>query len=293
MSRILLPFLLVICVLTAKAQENFPMGARSVGMGNATVALNDVWAVHHNQAALGMLEDAGVSVYYENRWLTAGFDNQGAAISIPTGRIGSVGVIYSRFGNSLYNQSKYGVSYGMRLAKGFYMGVGLNYHDTRLAENYGNKGNFVAEIGIMGEITKKIRVGFHAYNLTRAILVSDSILNDRLPMIFRLGGSYIFSEKVQVAVEVEKDLDLAPIVKLGAEYRPSKLIFIRVGFNTQPFTPSIGLGFHVKGIRLDLATTIHPILGVSPSASLTYNFSIRKKKPEITITVSDPEGPSE
>lgn len=293
MKQLLLVLIAVASFLNASAQENFPMGARSAGMGHATLNVADVWATHHNQAALGLLDQAGVSVFYENRWLTEGMSTQGATFAIPTEKFGTIGVIYSRFGNSLYSQNKYGLSYGVKLAKGFYMGVGLNYHDTRLAEDYGNKGNFVAEIGIIGEITKKIRIGFHAYNLSRAVLVEDSLNNDRLPMVFRLGGMYTFSKKVQLSVEVEKDLELAPIVRMGVEYRPSKLIFIRVGFNTQPFALSIGLGFHVKGIRLDLASTIHPVLGVSPQASLTYDFSFRKKKTAQENTVTEPQGPKE
>lgn len=293
MKQLVLVILGVGYFLNTCAQENFPMGARSAGMGHATLNVADVWATHHNQAALGLLDQAGVSVFYENRWLTEGMSTQGATFAIPTGKFGAIGAIYSRFGNSLYSQSKYGLSYGVRLAKGFYMGIGLNYHDTRLAEDYGNKGNFVAELGIMGQVSRKIRIGFHAYNLSRAILVKDSLNNDRLPMVFRLGGMYSFSEKAHLSIEVEKDLELAPIVKTGVEYRPSKLIFIRLGFNTQPFAPSIGLGFHVKGIRLDLASTIHPVLGVSPQASLTYDFSFSKKKQTIEITVTEPQGPTD
>ena len=278
---------------TANAQENFSLGARSAGMGHATVCLDDVWATHHNQAALGFIQDAGISAYYENRWLTSQMSVQGAAAAFPTGKWGAVGIVYSRFGNSNYNQSKYGLTYGVRLAKGFSMGVGLNYHDTRLGEGYGNKGNFVAEIGLLGQIGKNVRIGFHAYNLGRAVLVQDTMNNDRLPMIFRLGTMYSFSEKVLISLEAEKDLDQPAIVRMGVEYRPVDLLFIRVGFNTQPFAPSIGLGFHFKGFRLDVASTIHPVLGVSPQGSLTYNFSLNKKKNEMTITATPPPGPSE
>ncbi len=293
MKQLYISIILLTVSCTALAQENFSLGARSAGMGHATVCLDDVWATHHNQAALGLLDEAGVSAYYENRWLTSAMSVQGAAAAFPTGKWGAIGVVYSRFGNTNYNQSKYGLSYGVRLAKGFSMGVGLNYHDTRLGEGYGNKGNFVAEIGLLGQIGKKVRVGFHAYNLSRAVLVQDSLNNDRLPMIFRLGGMYTFSEKVLLSVEAEKDLDLPLIVRLGVEYRPVDMLFIRVGFNTQPFAPSIGLGFHFKGFRLDVASTIHPVLGVSPQGSLTYNFALKKKKESFSISVAPPPGPSE
>jgi hypothetical protein len=293
MKHFYLTILVLISTALVHAQENFSMGARSAGMGHATLCLADVWASHHNQAALGYLEDAGVSVYYENRWFTSSMSVQGATAAFPTGKWGAVGFVYSRFGDANYNQSKYGLTYGVRLAKGFSMGVGLNYHDTRLGEGYGSKGNFVAEIGVLGQIGKKVRIGFHAYNLGRAVLVKDSLNNDRLPMIFRLGAMYTFSEKVLVSLEAEKDLNLPAIVRLGIEYRPIDLLFIRVGFNTQPFAPTIGLGFHFKGFTLDVASTIHPVLGVSPQGSLTYNFALKKKKNPVTHTATPPPGPAE
>ncbi|HIO72826.1 MAG TPA: hypothetical protein EYN38_06955, partial [Flavobacteriales bacterium] len=35
--------------------ENYPIGARSAAMGNASVTFTDLWAVHHNQAELAGL----------------------------------------------------------------------------------------------------------------------------------------------------------------------------------------------------------------------------------------------
>lgn len=58
--------------------SDFPVGARSAGMANASVALSDIWAAHHNQAALVGIEQAGVAAYYENRFLLSNLNLQGA-----------------------------------------------------------------------------------------------------------------------------------------------------------------------------------------------------------------------
>ncbi|MFT5279496.1 MAG: hypothetical protein ACI9P8_001133, partial [Bacteroidia bacterium] len=96
MKQLFISILLLTVSWDASAQENFSLGARSAGMGHATLCLADVWASHHNQAALGYLEEAGVSVYYENRWLTSSMSVQGATAAFPTGKWGAVGVVYSR-----------------------------------------------------------------------------------------------------------------------------------------------------------------------------------------------------
>lgn len=267
---------ILVNVLTVQAQDNWPLGARSAAMANASVCLTDLWAVHHNQAALADLRQAGVGVYYENRFLVKDMSMQGAAVAIPTFKVGTFGVSWSRFGNNLYNDNRVGLAYGMKLFKFLSAGVQLNYLNTYLAENYGSKGNFVVELGVLSQVTKNFRVGFHAYNLSRASL-SDRYATEYVPMIFRLGMQYDFSQKVRVALEADKDMVLPPVVKLGVEYLPSEVIQIRVGAATQPFQATFGFGVRFKGIHFDVAGSVHPVLGFSPMGSLSYNFNAFKQ----------------
>ncbi len=46
------------------AQGWQPMGSRSMSLSNATVALEDVWAYHHNPAALSNLKKIEFGVSY-------------------------------------------------------------------------------------------------------------------------------------------------------------------------------------------------------------------------------------
>ena len=255
--------------------SDFPIGARSAGMANASVCLTDIWAVHHNQAALVGLEQAGVSAYYENRFLVSNLNLQGATAVLPTPKAGVFGLTYSRFGNTLYNQSRYGLVYGKKLWKFLSVGVQLSYLNTHIAENYGDRHSFIAEIGLLSQVTPKLRVGFHAFNLTRTKLADA--YDERVPMNFRLGLQYDFSAKVRVAIEAEKDLELPPVFKGGIEYQPVKIFLIRIGVGSQPFHADFGLGLKLKNFHFDIAGSIHPVLGFSPKASLAYRFSGFKK----------------
>jgi hypothetical protein len=256
--------------------SDFPIGARSAGMANASVALTDIWAIHHNQAAMVGLEQAGVSAYYENRFLISNLNLQGAAVVLPTPKAGVFGISYSRFGNKLYDQSRYGFAYGKRLWKFLSVGLQLSYLNTRLGENYGQRHGFIAEIGLLSQVTPRLRIGFHAFNLTRTRLANA--FDERVPMNFRLGAQYDFSKKVRVALETEKDLELPAVFKAGVEYFPAEIFAIRVGIGTQPFHADFGLGLKLKNLHFDIAGSIHPILGFSPKASLAYRFNMAKKK---------------
>lgn len=277
MKHLLLFVFVITFSLGLRAQtSDFPVGARAAGMANAAVCLTDIWAVHHNQAALVGLEQAGVAAYYENRFLLSEMNLQGATFVLPTPKVGVFGVSYSRFGNKLFNQSRYGLSYGMRLWKFLSVGLQLSYLNTHVAENYGDRHSFIAEIGLLSQVTPRLRIGFHAFNLTRTKLADA--YDERVPMNFRLGAQYDFSKKVRIAVEGEKDLELPPVFKMGVEYFPAEIFAIRVGMGTQPFHADFGLGLRLKFLHFDIAGSIHPILGFSPKASLSYRFSAFNKK---------------
>ncbi len=272
----MLPFLFVFLSGSVISQTSeFPIGARSAGMANASVCLTDIWAAHHNQAALVGLEQAGVATYYENRFLIANLNLQSAVAILPTPKAGVFGITYSRFGNKLYSQNRYGLAYGKKLFRFLSVGIQLSYLNTHIAEIYGDKHSFIAEIGLLSQVTKKLRIGFHAFNLTRTKLADA--FDERVPMNFRLGLQYDFSKKVRVAVEVEKDLEKLPVFKGGVEYQPAKIFLIRLGVGTQPFHADFGLGLKLKNLHFDVAGLIHPVLGFSPKASLAYRFSVFKK----------------
>jgi hypothetical protein len=96
-------------------------------------------------------------------------------------------------------------------------------------------------------------------------------------MNMRLGIQYDFSKKVLMVAEVEKDLELDPNVKIGFEYWPVEQFAIRLGMGTLPLHVDMGFGLRLKGFMFDIAGSIHPVLGFSPKAGLSYMFDVRRK----------------
>ena len=88
----------------------------------------------------------------------------------------------------------------------------------------------------------------------------------------RLGMAYTFSEKVFVTFEAEKDIDFKAVFKAGMEYKANDKIYLRAGIGTNPNLATFGVGVYHKGLKFDIASSYHQVLGFTPEISLVYQF---------------------
>lgn len=253
-----------------RSQSNFPIGARSAGMAHASVTLTDVWSAHHNQGALGFVDHAAVSAYYENRFFTNNLNLQGIVGTVPLST-GTMGFSFQNFGDNLYSESKLGVGYGMKLADFLSAGVQLTYLNTRIAQEYGMNHAVTAEIGLLAKVTDNLSFGAHLYNPLNVQLAEYA--NERVPSIIRLGMQYDVSEQLICIVEAQKDIDHDLDLKFALEYHPTEIFYFRGGASTGPITSSFGFGAQMKSFQFDLSASWHYNLGISPQVGLTYQFN--------------------
>ncbi len=249
--------------------DNYPFGGRAAGMGNAAVTLYDPWAVSHNQAGLAQMENSAAGVYFENRFLVQELSLGAGAFILPT-HSGVFGASFTYFGFELYNESKVGLAYARGFGERFSAGIQLNYHNTYIAEDYGNKGALTVEMGAIYHIVKGLSIGAHIFNPTRAKIAEFA--DERIPTIFRTGLSYEFSQKVMVVVETEKSINHDPVFKFGIEYHITEPFYIRGGIGTNPTSNSFGFGLELGKLKVDLASSFHHVLGYSPQVSFLYEM---------------------
>ncbi len=272
MNRVLLfslfSFFLTSSFLKA-SNDNYPFGGRAAGMSNASVTLYDFWAVSHNQAGLAKMENAAAGVYFENRFLIEELNFGAGAFIYPT-KLGVLGFNFTYFGFELYNETKIGIAYARNFGERFSLGMQLNYHNTGIGENYGNRGNITAELGAIFHILPQLSIGAHLYNPARAKI--GNFADERIPTIFKTGLGYEFSERVLVVLEAEQSINHKPVFKAGIEYHIIDPIFIRGGIGTNPNSNSFGFGLLMGNLEVDLATSYHYLLGYSPQISMIYNF---------------------
>lgn len=246
-----------------------PIGPRSAALGHASVCMTDIWSVTNNQANLGSLKQYEAACFYENRFLIKELSQQGFAIAAPIKK-GSFGFQFSSLGYKLYRETKSTLAYGLALNDRISAGVGLDLLSTKIADIYGQSMAVTGEIGIQVKITRDLYFASHVYNPFRAQMVSYN--HEKIPSIFKLGMMYTFSEKVWFCAEAEKTSLQNINIKGGIEYRPHDLIYVRVGAASYPTQASFGLGVNYEGLKIDVSSSFHQVLGFSPQIGLSYAF---------------------
>jgi len=271
MRNSLVLFLMMSGAILKAANDNLPVGARSAGMAHASICVNDVWAVQHNQAALANLKNPEVGVFSQIVYPNSKVLMNAVAVASPF-KYGVISGTFTRLGfKNLYNESKYGLGYSRQFGKAISAGMQLNYLSTFIGDNnYGSRGTVAVEAGFIAEVIKNLRIGVHVYNPTRSKTAQYN--NERVPTILKMGLQYTFSDKVFTSVEVEKDIANKPILKIGAEYRIVKEVYLRGGLSNNPSLNAAGFGIELKKFNLDFAAAFHPQMGVSPQIGLRYRF---------------------
>lgn len=269
-TKVLLFFASLFSFYHIYGQGYYPMGGRSQSMANASATLDDIWAFHHNPAALTGVQKMEIGVSYESRFLLKELQSQGVAFALPLKR-GVISAGGQRFGYRNFLSYKAGIGYSMKLSELLSVGVQMNYVGVRLPENYGSKGTVTAEVGLLAKITDKWKIGFSIFNLGRNKLADYQ--EDRFSTVMRLGSSYTISNKVLITAEAEKNVDYAMRGKFGVEYKLNDNFFLRGGFASAPIEGSFGFGYRFKELmKLDIGSSYHQVLGWSPHCSFSYQF---------------------
>lgn len=257
--------------------QNYPAGAKSASMGNASVAMVDLWASYNNQAGLAFLEAPELGAFFENRFLMQELNAQGLAYAMPFKKMGgTLGINLYRFGYSNFNDNKLGLTFAKKFGKVFSAGIQLNLHYFQQGGGYESILTATGELSMLLYLAENWSLGAHVFNPTRTSMASFD--REKIPTVFRLGTAYAFSDKVQATLEIEKDLVYDPTFRAGLEYKPSKKVSIRAGLNSNPISPAFGLGVNLGNFVLDAASAWHQVLGFSPQASLSYQFNRPKSR---------------
>lgn len=253
---------------TLSQSVNDVVGARQTALSGYNSTLTDVWSAANNQGGLGFNKAIGGGVFYENRFLLKETSYKSAAFTLPV-KTGSFGLNINTIGFELYNQTGIGLAYGQQLSEKFAAGVQLNYVSTSLSENYGSNNSLTTALGLMAKITEDLIMAAHIYNPTQTKLADYN--NEKIPTIMKLGLQYHFSKKVWIGAETEKDIDYNPVVRVAIEYYLIDKLYLRTGVASNPTTSAFGFGLILNDFKIDLASSFHQTLGITPSVSLIYS----------------------
>ena len=262
-------FIQLLCYSFLDAQ-NSTVGARSAAMGNASVPFSDIWSSYNNQSGLAWLEKMEVGAFYENRFLLSELSSQGLAFAAPVKKVGTLGFNFNRFGYTQYHENKFGFAYARKFGPIFSAGIQINLHWIHIGQGYGDLVTASGELSFQVRPMPKWVIAAHVFNPTRTPLASYN--RENITTVFRLGTSYLFSDKLLVSVEASTDIEFNPTVRAGIEYHTAQPLYLRIGFNSNPVSPTFGFGLQLKNFRMDAAAGWQPVLGFSPQASLSYRI---------------------
>lgn len=273
MKRLLIFLFSFGIVKIANAQStSIQMGARGLGMGNATNGLAYEWGLFHNIGSIGLLTESSASAAYQVQARLVNANRMAFAYNSPLKK-GVVSVGAFRFGDDLYNEQM--VSAGFANKFGITsLGVKVNYIQYQ-AQGFDTHRALSIDFGGITQLSDVITISASINNLTQSKLNFENG-DEILPTRLTAGLTFRLSEKIRAATELEKDLLFPVAWRTGLEYEIKPNFFARTGFNLQPASGFFGLGTTKKLLQADYAIQLNSITGASHQASVTYRLKSRK-----------------
>ncbi len=249
------------------------VGMPYINLGAYGTKQIDPFSFTSNQAALAQVKDAGVGVYGERRFLLAENSVYGLALAIPTKK-GNFGIQVNYAGFANFNEQKAGLAYARSLGNKVDIGIQFNYYGYTIPA-YVNASTINAEAGVIVHVTDKINAGVHVYNPVASKLGKTS--DEKLASVYKFGVGYDATDNFYFSTEILKEENQPVNVTGGVQYHFKKQFFARAGFRSDNSTGFAGIGFMMSNFRIDIASSFHPQLGVSPGILLLYNFKRAEK----------------
>ena len=246
-----------------------PISANYIGLGSYSLNHVDVFSFTVNQASLAQLKNATAGVYGERRFLLDALNNYTAALALPTAT-GNFGLKTVYYGFSDYNETQIGLAYGRKLGNKIDIGAQFNYHGISIA-GYGKSSAISFELGTILHITERLHAGVHVANPVGGKFGKDQ--QEKLSSVYTMGFGYDASENFFISAEIEKEEDQPVNVNAGMQYKFLPQLLARAGISTATSSVWFGLGLTLKSLRIDITTSYHSQLGVTPGLLLVFNFN--------------------
>lgn len=240
--------------------------ARVFGMAGTGATLKGIDAVYFNPAGLTGLGGTALHGGSGRSFGLSPLTQANGAISVRTGEHNCVFLRVSQFGFSSYQERLVGAGYALQLEERLSGAARFDIYQFAI-DGYGSTFLPGFSLGIQYAPGRALRIGAYVQNPVE-ISTHESV---SLPVKLSAGVSYVPSETVGVHLEIEKDVDFAPRVRIGVEYLVAEVLFLRAGLTGNPGSFHSGVGFLIRDtLSIDLGTGYHPLLGFTPVLGLSF-----------------------
>lgn len=168
------------------------------------------------------------------------------------------------FGNPDYNELQAGINYGKSLGK-INIGAAVGYNSARIA-GFAKEAAISVQLATVCRLTDNIYTGLQIINPR----ITSGGLKMQTASIYKLGFGYMHSSKAYTGFEFYKEEDRPPQVIAAVYYRFAQQFFARAGFVSGASQLFCGAGWKWKDFQLEVISSQHPVLGISPGILFTY-----------------------
>lgn len=239
-------------------------------MGNATAAIPAGNSMFHNIAALATHDASQISFGYDYRSYVNGINNVSLQY-IYSGSFFNTGFSIFKSGDKILNEfiASIGIAQELGIAK---IGVKANYHQLYSAP-FGYTYATTVSAGVMADLSEEFTVGAYLTN-GGIIRYKNELQKMNIPVIVSIGIAYKASANLLLALSALKDLDVPLKISSGVAYKIIENINLRTGINWFYKDFYYGIGYVVKGLKIDYA--LNPVSNLGEVHSLTVAYKLEK-----------------
>ena len=260
-------FGIILALFSVPVHGQLIMGAKALGMGQASMAMEqNEWAIFANPAMIDS-EDKIIGFYGLRNYGFSELTDMAAVTSVPTG-LGVIGIGFHRYGDNLFNEMRVRVAYKNDWQMLHFSVVG-NYNHISFGGTYGSGNSIGVDVGIAAELSKNLWVGARSTNINKP---EYREIYEELPRDIIIGFSYSFNELALFAFDVAKDVRFPVSYRGGLEVNIFEGLSGRVGVTTEPLSYSGGFGYGQTMWVINFAVQKHELLGFSPGIDLALKF---------------------
>lgn len=265
MKKLFLHWFLLLQFVQAQT-VHYPPVSYYPGLGAYSKKFVDVFSFTSNPAALALVSSAGAGVFAEQKFLLEALTLYTIAAAIPLS-YGGIGINARYNAAGAYKESQFGLAYGKSLGT-VAIGAQFNYSGIQIT-GYGKDAVFHFDAGTIWQLSEKLYTGFRISNPTGAKFGRNK--EEKLAFSCSFGLGYEVSTAVFINTEIIKEEDRSPTVLLSLHYSLNDKFFLRAGIATATSAPWLGAGLAWKKMRVDITSSYHPQLGISPGLSLIFS----------------------
>jgi|GEM_PF-1323982 len=278
-------FLVIVIFLTNSLLSLSPLHAQS----QTDFVDARAWALGQTSAITPGFTNPAFSTIEEKRYIAANYLNRfdlkelstlSVMAQVPNKYLNGA-IYFSHYGCTEYNEMKGAINVSKALSDGWTLGVRVNYLRLHYSEEYSDKGLLTADVGAIYKVPQ-------VEGLTLAALLINPLQSSTqigkettsyspnnqltLPSSFIVGAAYELNEDLITQAEVDKESEEGLSAKIGVEYHPFSVLYLRGGLISKPLSPTLGLGLSFSTFDFNLGFAHHSDLGLESACGLSFYF---------------------